>query len=67
MLTQRLRDNGPSRIEDLRKFALFETVYREEHVIRALKPLADQGAITNDRRGSLLRSSIVALAPTSAQ
>jgi len=67
LLVQRLRDNGPTRIEDLRKFALFETVYREEHVIRALKPLADQGAITNDRRGSLRRSSIVALAPTSAR
>lgn len=63
LLQHKLRDSGPARVEDLRRFALFETVYRPEHVIRALKPLVDQGAIEVDGGGALRRASIVALTP----
>jgi three-Cys-motif partner protein len=61
LLTQKLRDSGRTRVEDLRDFALFETVYRPEHVIRALKPLVDQGAITVEGGSALLRASFVSL------
>lgn len=44
-LHQKLRDGGPARVEDLRRFALLETVYRPQHVLRALKPLMERGVI----------------------
>ena len=63
LLVQKLRDNGRIRVEELRQFALFETVYRPEHVIRALKPLAHQGAIEIDGGGAIRRASFVSLLP----
>ncbi|WP_194821827.1 three-Cys-motif partner protein TcmP [Micromonospora sp. S-DT3-3-22] len=66
LLTQQLRRSGPVRVEDLRHFALLETVYRPEHVITALKPLMDQGALNIEGGGTLRRTSMVSLAPASA-
>ncbi|MEH0933214.1 three-Cys-motif partner protein TcmP [Micromonospora sp. CPCC 205558] len=66
LLTQRLRNSGPVRVEDLRQFALLETVYRPEHVIRALKPLVDRNALSVEGGGALRRTSIVSLVPASA-
>lgn len=43
-LEHKLRQSPPTRVEDLRNYALFETVYRPEHVIRSLKPLLDRGS-----------------------
>ncbi|WP_240519647.1 three-Cys-motif partner protein TcmP [Amycolatopsis antarctica] len=48
------------RVETLRDFALFETVYRPQHVIQTLKNLRQEGLIESDRRG-LYRGSIVRL------
>lgn len=48
------------RVETLREFALFETVYRREHVIRTLKDLRDDGLIESDRQG-IYRGSFVRL------
>jgi three-Cys-motif partner protein len=62
-LAQKLRDSGPVRVEELREFALFETVYRPEHVIKALKPLAHQGAITIEGGGAIRITSLVSPAP----
>ena len=67
LLTHKLRGSGRVRVEDLRYFALFETVYRPEHVIRALKPLVDHGAIQIDGGGALRRASFVSLTPAPAQ
>jgi three-Cys-motif partner protein len=67
LLVQKLRDGGRARVEDLRQFALFETVYRPEHVIRALKPLADQGAIKVEGDGALRRASFVSPMPAPAR
>ncbi|QOC91491.1 three-Cys-motif partner protein TcmP [Micromonospora craniellae] len=61
LLQQRLRDSGPVRVEDLRRFALLETVYRPEHVIKALKPLVDNGSVKIADGGRLQRSSFVSL------
>jgi hypothetical protein len=66
LLTQRLRDSGRVRVEDLRHFALFETVYRPEHVIKALKPLVDRGLVEIDGGGTLRRGSFLSLLPASA-
>ncbi|WJK34216.1 three-Cys-motif partner protein TcmP [Solwaraspora sp. WMMA2065] len=66
LLTQRLRGSGPVRVEDLREFALLETVYRPEHVIKALKPLMDQGVLSIQGRGALWRSSVVSLVEASS-
>jgi three-Cys-motif partner protein len=45
LLLQRLAGRGPTRVLDLRRYALFETVYREQHVIPALTALRQQGKI----------------------
>jgi three-Cys-motif partner protein len=66
LLTQRLRDSGPVLVEDLRQFALLETVYRPEHVIRALKPLVDQGTLSVEGGGALRRTSVVSPVSASA-
>jgi three-Cys-motif partner protein len=66
LLEHKLRDSGRARVEDLREFALFETVYRPEHVIRALKPLLDQGAIKVEGGSTLRRGSFVSLMPAPA-
>ncbi|WP_280494142.1 three-Cys-motif partner protein TcmP [Nocardia farcinica] len=48
------------RVEDLRTFTLFNTVFRKEHVIRALKPLLNSGAIEIEGGGrQLMLSSFV--------
>lgn len=60
-LDHKLRQSGPTRVEHLRDFALFETVYRPEHVIRSLKPLLARGLLKTN--GQLRRSTIVELAP----
>jgi three-Cys-motif partner protein len=57
-------DDGRSRVEDLRNFALFETVYRPEHVINALYPLLHQGTIAVEGGGPIWRASYVALTPS---
>lgn len=44
-------------VENLRRFALHETVYREPHVIPALEKLRDQGLIETDANGRLRRGS----------
>ncbi|MEU5548159.1 three-Cys-motif partner protein TcmP [Micromonospora sp. NPDC047793] len=63
LLAHKLRESGPLRVQELRDFALFETVYRPEHVIEALKPLRDQGALNVDGGGPLRIASSVSLAP----
>lgn len=66
LLLNKLQSSGRARVEDLRRFTLFETVYRPEHVIRALKPLVDQDTLRVEDGGALRRSSFVSLAPASA-
>ncbi|WP_431908919.1 three-Cys-motif partner protein TcmP [Amycolatopsis thermoflava] len=55
----RLASPGGIRVHELREFALFETVFRQEHVIRALEPLRDRGAIVADTTGPLRIASRV--------
>lgn len=59
LLEQRLQATGKVRVEVLRDTTLFETVYRPEHVIAALKPLIEAGRVTVDPPGRLLRASFV--------
>lgn len=67
LLEHKLRDSGPTSVKDLRDFALFETVYRPEHVITALKPLLDQGTLQVEGGGTLRIASLVSLASASAR
>ena len=67
LLVQKLHSSGRVRVEDLRNFALFETVYRPEHVIKALKPLVDQGTLEVDGGGAMRRASFVTLMPAAAR
>jgi hypothetical protein len=64
-LEHELRQRGPTRIEDLRNFALYETVYRPEHVIKALKPLHDRGLLTAHGRPDR-RSTVVEMAASTS-
>jgi three-Cys-motif partner protein len=68
LLHSRLKTVASARVEDLREFALFETVYRPEHVISALTPLVAKGVLEADPPGRLVRASWVrcrALSPVS--
>lgn len=61
LIEQKLQDGRQLRVEELRQFALFETVYRPEHVIAALRPLVDRGTLHVDDGGALRRASFVRL------
>lgn len=66
LLLSRLRRGGQARVHDLREFALFETVYRPEHVIDALTQLVKTDLLEADRPGRLVRSSWVRCRETAA-
>ena len=66
LLEHKLRHSGPTRVEDLRNFALFETVYRPEHVIAALQPLVKRGIIHIHGQQQLRRASVVEAVPPRA-
>ncbi|WP_460810030.1 three-Cys-motif partner protein TcmP [Microlunatus endophyticus] len=59
MLVTRLAGAGQIRVENLREWALFSTVYREQHVIPALTKLRNRGQVECDRtrieRAALVR------------
>jgi len=59
LLEHRLQANGRTCVKDLREFTLLETVYRPEHVITALKPLIDRGAVAVEDGRTLRRASYV--------
>jgi hypothetical protein len=61
LLAQKLQCNGSTSVQDLRAFALFETVYREEHVLKALRPLLDGNLIATDGGGRLGLNSKISL------
>ncbi|MEU0559364.1 three-Cys-motif partner protein TcmP [Dactylosporangium sp. NPDC006015] len=67
LLEQRLRDKKRELVEHLRDFALFETVYRPEHVIRALKPLVDRGVLAVEGGGAIRRNAFVSLISATAR
>ena len=50
------------RVAELRDFALYETVFRPQHVIRALEPLRQQGVLSADPSGPTRIASIVRMA-----
>lgn len=53
-----IRERGSAQIAELRQFALHETVYRPQHVLRALNPLVDQGLIELEGSGALRLASL---------
>lgn len=61
MLTERLNSGEPVRVEELREYALFKTVYREQHVIPALTRMRERGSISCDR-SRIQRASLVRMA-----
>ncbi|MET7770189.1 three-Cys-motif partner protein TcmP [Nocardia sp. NPDC005366] len=62
LLRDRLRTHGPTRVETLRKFALFDTVFRPQHVIDALPPLVHSGAAElGDGTRQIRRGSVIQL------
>ncbi len=63
LLKARLDQIRQARVEDLRNYALFNTVFRPEHVIRALKPLVDTGVVVLEGGGrQIQRASIACVA-----
>lgn len=62
LLLDRLHQVGVARVQDLRKFALFETVYREQHVIPVLRRLREQGKIETNTTGAIRLATKVRLA-----
>ena len=60
LLRVRLGNVGAARVEELRNYALFDTVFRPEHVIKALRPLIESKVVSLDGGGrQIKRSSIV--------
>lgn len=66
LLASRLVTTGRVRVrvEDLRTFALLETIFRPEHVISALQVLKESGQLIVEGGGRLQRSSFVSTAPS---
>ncbi|GAA1033649.1 MULTISPECIES: three-Cys-motif partner protein TcmP [Amycolatopsis] len=60
LLLNRLEDAPATgcRVEELREFTLFETVYRPQHVIRTLNQLRANGLIASDEPGLYRRSRV---------
>jgi three-Cys-motif partner protein len=50
-------------VTELREFALYETVFRPQHVIRALEPLRKIGKIQSNPPGQIRIASLVRIAP----
>ncbi|WP_280496238.1 three-Cys-motif partner protein TcmP [Nocardia asiatica] len=68
LLHQRLKEIGQARVADLRDYTLFNTVFRPEHVIKALRPLVHSGAVKLDNGGRQIRiGSIVTIATSDAK
>lgn len=67
LISSHLTTPGPVRVEALRNFALFSTVYREQHVIPALNNLRCKRLITCDRsrigRASFVQATTEAISP----
>ncbi|MDO5697503.1 MAG: three-Cys-motif partner protein TcmP [Dermatophilus congolensis] len=61
LLKDALCVGGRVRVESLREYALFQTVYREQHVIPALAKMRESGIIESDR-SRLERAAFVWLA-----
>jgi three-Cys-motif partner protein len=61
LLYQRIRRTSPDgiRVADLREFALYETVFRPQHVIGALETLRRRGVILTDSHGPIRIGSVV--------
>ncbi|MGW0328985.1 three-Cys-motif partner protein TcmP [Nocardia sp. NPDC003183] len=55
LLNSRLDQVRRARVEDLRQYTLFNTVFRPEHVIRALKPLINSGSVQLEGSGRQVR------------
>ncbi|WP_433629130.1 three-Cys-motif partner protein TcmP [Nocardia sp. CA-120079] len=65
LLLDQLKTRGPTRVEALRDFALFDTVFRPEHVIKALRPLVHSGAVEVDSGGRQIQLRSFVRAATS--
>ncbi|MGL5824697.1 MAG: three-Cys-motif partner protein TcmP [Nocardioides sp.] len=61
LLERKLMASDRMQVHELREAALFETVYRPEHVIAALKPLVEAGRVKVNPPGRLRRASFVEL------
>ena len=57
LLLEEMRNGEPVKVQTLRRFALFETVYKESHVLPALERLRQDGQITADNHGRRLRTA----------
>lgn len=67
VLAELHRRVGAVRVEDLREFALLETVFREEHVIPALRELRNLGAVEVVGHGkAITRATFIQSAVTAA-
>ena len=59
MIEEKLRTDGPASVEQLRAFALFETVHRPEHVPPVLRQMLDQGRLDRSPTGGQLSRDVV--------
>jgi hypothetical protein len=57
LLRKRLEQIKQARVIDLRDYTLFHTVFRPEHVIKALKPLVDSEFLEVDTGNKQIRIS----------
>ena len=63
LLLEQLSDGEPVRVEALRDYALFSTVYREQHVIPALSGLRERERIVTSDLGPIRRATFVRRKP----
>ncbi|SBW21032.1 hypothetical protein FDG2_1871 [Candidatus Protofrankia californiensis] len=64
-IVDHLSEVGPRTVEQLRRFALLQTVYRSEHVPRAVRDLLQKGHVRRSpERGQLAGSSVIEVSST---
>jgi three-Cys-motif partner protein len=65
LLHKRIDDASSAgvRVSELREFALYETVFRPQHVIKALEPLRRTGEIQSSTPGQIRIASLVRITP----
>jgi three-Cys-motif partner protein len=59
MIEEKLRTDGPASVEQLRHFALVETVHRPEHVPPVLKQMLEQGRLERTPAAGQLSKEVV--------
>lgn len=64
IIRENLSEEGSRTVDDLRRYALLETVYRPQHVLSVVRHLRDTGFVATSPSGRIAGPTMVSLATT---